>query len=87
MESKFEFGQLDGLLEKANADASGDIRDLMGEVIRVSKKAAKLGVSMEELASLATMGWYIGADPEIENTFNLLMMNLIGEASMGDQVN
>ena len=81
-DSTFEFGQIDQIIEKVSKDNTGNLQEILGEVIRVSKKAAKNDVSLPELASIVSLGWYMGADPEIENTFNLLIMT-----AMGDQLN
>ena len=81
-DSTFEFGQIDQIIEKVSKDNTGNLQEILGEGIRVSKKAAKNDVSLPELASIVSLGWYMGADPEIENTFNLLIMT-----AMGDQLN
>jgi hypothetical protein len=36
-------------------------------------EAAKMGVEIDELASVCTMGWYMAKDPEIQAIFRFMM--------------
>jgi hypothetical protein len=82
MNSGFEAGQIDKIIERINEDPTGKVRQLVNKLVDISKAFAKEDIPLEELATLATAGWYMGADPGVEEMFKFIMM-----ASAGNTVN
>ena len=73
MGSNFEFGASDHLFARIMQDESGRLRNLVDEIVMRCHEAAKMGVEIDELASVCTMGWYMARDPEIQAIFRFMM--------------
>jgi hypothetical protein len=73
MAKNFEFGASDHLFARIMQDESGRLRNLINEIVMRCHAAAKMGVEIDELASVCTMGWYMAKDPEIEAIFRFMM--------------
>ena len=82
MNNGFEAGQIDKIVERINEDPSGNLKKLVNDVVEISKEFAQNEIPLEELATLVTAGWYMGADPGIEEMFQFIMM-----ASTNETVN
>ena len=73
MESKFEFGATEKLFERISKDETGKLKEIISEIVFRCREAAEMEVPMDELASVCTMGWYMGIDPSVEAIFNFIL--------------
>ncbi len=73
MESKFDFGAVAVVLEKAAKDETGQIAALINDLILVATKAGKADLNLQEVATLTTLGWYVSQQPELQNIVNFLL--------------
>ena len=78
-ETPFEMGQMDKLIERVEADQSGKLKKVMSNIVFAARDAARAEVPLEELATICTLGWYMGSQPEIEHMFNLMLANVLDE--------
>lgn len=70
---KLEDPILEDLVARAEADETGQLMMMMQELIHVSSKAAELGFELQELASVCTMGHFLGNNPEYIQALAYLM--------------
>ena len=72
---------LEAFLIKAEADPK--LMELMRNLIRICQEASELGIPLEEVAAVGTVGWTIGKDPKlqamIEYMFEMSKMGQITE--------
>jgi len=72
---------LEAFLIRAEADPA--IMELMRNLIRICQEASELGIPLEEVAAVGTVGWTIGKDPKlqamIEYMFEMSKMGQITE--------
>jgi len=73
MESTFDFSVIDQLLEKALKDDSGELSSLINDLILIGRKAGQSGMSLHEIASVVTMGYYVAREPELESLVQFLL--------------
>jgi len=73
MDSKFDFGAMDAILEKALKDPSGDMSVLINDLILIGRKAGRSGFTLQELATVVTMGYYVSKEPELESLVQFLL--------------
>tara|TARA_R100000005_G_C4909603_1_gene147919 strand:+ start:425 stop:679 length:255 start_codon:yes stop_codon:yes gene_type:complete len=76
MDSKFDFGAMDKILEKAAKDETGEIPSLINDLILTSTKAGKAGFDLKELATVTTMGWFVSQEPELQSIVEFLLSKL-----------
>jgi len=55
---------LEAFLVKAESDPA--IMELMRNLIRICQEASELGIPLEEVAAVGTVGWTIGKDPKLQ---------------------
>ena len=55
---------LEAFLIKAESDPK--IMELMRNLIRICQEASELGIPLEEVAAVGTVGWTIGQDPKLQ---------------------
>jgi hypothetical protein len=72
---------LEAFLIKAEKDPK--LMELMRNLIRICQEASELGIPLEEVAAVGTVGWTIGKDPKlqamIEYMFEMSKMGQITE--------
>ena len=73
MDSKFDFGAMDAILEKAIKDETGQMSAIINDLIMLGRKAGKSGFTLQELATVATMGFYVSKEPELESIVQFLL--------------
>lgn len=61
---KLEDEILEELVARAEADKTGKLMQMMQEIIDVTSTAAMMGFELQELASVCTMGHFLGKNPE-----------------------
>ena len=74
MKPDFELGGLDKLMEKLET-ADADYKEAVKNLISHSYRATKIGLSMQEIASICTMGWMMGENPELEGIYHFILSN------------
>ena len=73
MASNFDFGIMDALMEKASKDETGELMKIISDLILASRKAGNANLTMAEIASIATTGFFISQEPELENLINFFL--------------
>jgi|TARA_R100000008_G_scaffold46245_1_gene27260 hypothetical protein len=74
MSKQFDFTTMDALLEKIkNSDPDGQLALIVNDLIFNSKKAADIGITMDEIAALSTLGYFISQEPEIQQMVEFLL--------------
>jgi len=73
MESKFNFGAMDQVLEKAAKDETGQMAEIINDLIMLGRKAGKTNFTLQEIATVTTMGYYVSQEPELESIVQFLL--------------
>ena len=73
MESKFDFGAMDEILVKASEDETGELATIINDLILLGRRAGKAGFTLQELATVTTMGYYVAKEPELESLVQFLL--------------
>ena len=55
---------LEAFLIRAENDP--EIMELMRNLIRICQQASEMGIPLEEIAAVGTVGWTIGQDPKLQ---------------------
>ena len=77
MSKQFDFTTMDALLEKIkNSDPNGELAAIVNDLIFNSKKAADIGITMDEIAALSTLGFFISQEPEIQQMVEFLLKSV-----------
>jgi hypothetical protein len=71
---KLEDPILEELVARAEADETGKLTQIMQELIDVSSRAAATGFELQELASVCTIGHFLGKNPEYLQAMEYLVM-------------
>lgn len=66
MSEKFEHGGTERLLDRVEQDHTGTLRREVSRLMECVKNLSKAKVPLDEIASVVTMFWYIGQNPEME---------------------
>tara|TARA_X000001388_G_C2232683_1_gene123815 strand:- start:1018 stop:1287 length:270 start_codon:yes stop_codon:yes gene_type:complete len=69
----FDPSRLDSILEKAAEDETGNLNAIINDLIILSRKAGEAGMTLQELAHLATLGHFISKDPDLQKFMNFLL--------------
>jgi hypothetical protein len=77
MESNFELGATERLFERIAKDKTGKLKEIVQEVIYRCREMAELDVPIDELATICTMGWHMGSDPELAAMFDYILKQSI----------
>ena len=70
--STYRPGTLDEVLEKMNQNGP-EYRKVVDEIISACYKAGKINVPMEEIAALASLGWYMTQDAQLEALYHMIL--------------
>ena len=73
MEAPFDFSAMEGLIQKAMEDETGQLSKLINDLIMAGRKAGHSGMSLHEIASVVTMGYYVSREPELETLVQFLL--------------
>ena len=76
MDKNFAFTTMDALLERLEKDRDPEIASMVNDMIMLSKKAGDIGFSMKEIASLATLGFFISQEPELQSILAFLLAKI-----------
>ncbi len=66
MSEAFKQGAMDRLLDRVEQDETGELRVYISQLMEIIKSLSKQGIPMDEIASVVTMFWYVGQNPEME---------------------
>lgn len=69
----FDQKTISQILEKIKKDRTGNLAELMQEIMSISEKAGLGGFTLKELSIMATTGWYLSQDPSLKRFFEELM--------------
>ena len=73
MDKNFDFTTMELLLTRVEKLNDPNLSSVIGELIMLSKKAGNLGLSMKEIASLCTMGFFVSQEPELQRLVDFLL--------------
>tara|TARA_R110001583_G_scaffold21444_13_gene81503 strand:+ start:217 stop:468 length:252 start_codon:yes stop_codon:yes gene_type:complete len=73
METPFDFSVMEELLKKASLDETGELSVLINNLIMAGRKAGHSGMTLHEIASVVTMGYYVAREPELESIVQFLL--------------
>jgi hypothetical protein len=71
--SVFKEETIKSIIDKANGDTTGQVAQVIKELMELTKKAGELGMTLEELSVIGTTGWYISQDPVMGQLMKDLM--------------
>tara|TARA_R100000152_G_C6620271_1_gene71216 strand:- start:255 stop:512 length:258 start_codon:yes stop_codon:yes gene_type:complete len=71
--SVFKEETIKSILEKAQADKTGEVASVIRELMEITKKAGYLGFTLEELSVIGTTGWYVSKDPRMAEIMKNMM--------------
>jgi len=72
----FDFTTMDALLDRVERENDIELSNLISELIMLSKKATDKGLSMQEVASLVTMGHFISREPELQSMLDFMLTKI-----------
>ena len=73
MDKPFDFSVMDELIQRAVNDETGKLSILINDLILAGRKAGHDGMSLHEIASVVTMGYYVSREPELESLVQFLL--------------
>ena len=73
MKDKFDFSIMEELLQKAAKDETGEFPSIINDLIMLGRKAGYAGFSLHEIVSVATMGYFVSKEPELESLVQFLL--------------
>lgn len=73
MESTFDFSVMDDLIQKAMKDETGEMSKMINNLTMAGRKAGHSGMTLHEIASVVTMGYYVSREPELESLVQFLL--------------
>ena len=73
MSQNYEPGAADALFKRVDNDETGELKPIVEKIVELCKQASIRNVTMEELATCCTMGWFIGQNPQMEEIFRVMM--------------
>ena len=69
----FDPDAINKIVEKIKLDKSGNLSNLMQEIMTICEKAGQNGFTLKELSIIATTGWYLSQNPELRQFFDQLI--------------
>jgi len=76
MAKNFDLTALELLLQRLEKDGTDEMKSVVNDLIMAGKKAGSLNFSLEEVASLCTMGFIVSQDPELQSFVTYLITRL-----------
>jgi len=73
MDKNFDFTTMELLLSRVEMENNPQLNAVVNDLIMISKKAGELGLTMKEIASLATMGFIVSQEPELQSLVDFLL--------------
>ena len=76
MAKNFDFTTMDALLDRLEKQNDVELSNILSDLIMLSKKATERGFSMQEIASLVTMGHFIAKEPELQSMLDFMLTKI-----------
>lgn len=73
MDSTFDFSVMEGLIQRAIEDDTGEMSKMINDLIMAGRKGGHSGMTLHEIASVVTMGYYVSREPELESLVQFLL--------------
>jgi hypothetical protein len=73
MDSTFDFSVMEGLIQRAMEDDTGEMSKMINDLIMAGRKGGHSGMTLHEIASVVTMGYYVSREPELESLVQFLL--------------
>lgn len=82
MAKNFDLTTLEVLLQKLEKDGDAATKAIVNDLIMAGRKAGSLGLNLEEIASLCTMGFIVSQDPQLQSFVTYLLTRLEPEGDV-----
>tara|TARA_B100001287_G_C22300400_1_gene352554 strand:- start:262 stop:516 length:255 start_codon:yes stop_codon:yes gene_type:complete len=76
MASNFDLTTLELLLQRLEKEGTDEMKTVVNELIMAGKKAGSLKFTVQEIASLCTMGFIVSQDPQLQSFVSYLISRL-----------
>ena len=76
MAKNFDLTALELLLQRLEKNGTNEMKTAVNDLISAGKNAGSLNFSLEEIASLCTMGFIVSQDPELQSFVTYLIDRL-----------
>ena len=76
MAKNFDLTALELLLQRLEKNGTDEMKTAVNDLISAGKNAGSLDFSLEEIASLCTMGFIVSQDPELQSFVTYLIDRL-----------
>ena len=76
MAKNFDLTVLELLLQRLETSGTDEMKAAVNDLIMAGKNAGSLEFSLEEVASLCTMGFIVSQDPELQSFVTYLISRL-----------
>ena len=67
---------LEELLQRLEKEGDADTKAIVNDLIMAGRKAGSLGLNLQEIASLCTMGFIVSQDPQLQSFVTYLLTRL-----------
>ena len=82
MDKNFDFTTMELLMQRLEKEENPELKNIIYDLIMVSRKAGHHGLTMKEMASVCTLGWVVSQQPELES----LIQHLIKRPFTTDEI-
>jgi hypothetical protein len=72
----FDLTTLEALLQRLEKEGDADTKAIVNDLIMAGRKAGSLGLNLQEIASLCTMGFIVSQDPQLQSFVTYLLTRL-----------
>lgn len=76
MAKNFDLTILEELLQRLEKEGDADTKAIVNDLIMAGRKAGSLGLNLQEIASLCTMGFIVSQDPQLQSFVTYLLTRL-----------
>ena len=76
MAKNFDLTTLEALLQRLEKEGDADTKAIVNDLIMAGRKAGSLGLNLQEIASLCTMGFIVSQDPQLQSFVTYLLTRL-----------
>tara|TARA_R100000426_G_scaffold49323_1_gene36411 strand:- start:546 stop:800 length:255 start_codon:yes stop_codon:yes gene_type:complete len=76
MAKNFDLTTLESLLQRLEKENNPELNSIVNDLIMTSRKAGASGFTMNEIASLSTMGYIVSQDPQLQSFVAYLISRL-----------
>ena len=76
MAKNFDLTTLEALLQRLEKEGDAETKAIVNDLIMAGRKAGSLGLNLQEIASLCTMGFIVSQDPQLQSFVTYLLTRL-----------